>query len=68
MGFDHLVTERRAYPSDLKDDQWELIEPLLVEWRAARAEGREPTTDLREVVNAIFYVARTGVGLAVSAP
>lgn len=39
-----------------------------MEWRAARAEGREPTTDLREVVNAIFYVARTGVGLAVSAP
>ncbi|WP_326793853.1 IS5 family transposase (plasmid) [Streptomyces sp. NBC_00841] len=55
------MTERRAYPSDLKDDQWELIEPLLLEWRATRAEGREPTTDLREVVNAILYVARTGV-------
>ncbi|MCX4515894.1 IS5 family transposase [Streptomyces sp. NBC_01619] len=55
------MTERRAYPSDLKDDQWELIEPLLLEWRAARAEGREPTTDLREVVNAILYVARTGI-------
>ncbi|WP_442819805.1 IS5 family transposase (plasmid) [Streptomyces sp. NBC_00841] len=55
------MTERRAYPSDLKDDQWELIEPLLLAWRAARAEGREPTTDLREVVNAVLYVARTGV-------
>ncbi|MEV6655173.1 transposase [Streptomyces sp. NPDC051219] len=33
----------------------------MLEWRAARAEGREPTTDLREVVNAILYVARTGI-------
>ncbi|WP_406066288.1 IS5 family transposase [Streptomyces sp. NBC_01077] len=55
------MTERRAYPSDLKDDQWELVEPLLLQWRAARVEGREPTTDLREVVNAILYVARTGI-------
>lgn len=58
---DYVVTERRAYPSGLKDDQWELVEPLLLEWRAARAEGRVPTTDLREVVNAILYVARTGI-------
>jgi transposase len=55
------VTERRAYPSDLKDDQWELIEPMLTEWRRTRPEGRAPTTELREVVNAILYVARTGI-------
>ncbi|MER7850615.1 IS5/IS1182 family transposase, partial [Kitasatospora sp. NPDC096077] len=30
------MTERRRYPSDLKDDQWELIEPMLVEWRRTR--------------------------------
>lgn len=58
---DYVVTERRVYPSNLKDDQWGLIEPLLVQWRAARAEGRAPTTDLYEVVNAILYVARTGI-------
>ncbi|MCY0920043.1 IS5 family transposase [Streptomyces sp. H27-G5] len=55
------MTERRAYPSDLKDDQWELIEPMLLKWRASRAEGREPVTSLREVVNAVLYVARTGI-------
>lgn len=55
------MTERRRYPSDLKDDQWELIEPVLTEWRRVRPEGREPTTKLREVVNAIQYVARTGI-------
>ncbi|MFE2721489.1 transposase [Kitasatospora sp. NPDC059327] len=55
------MTERRRYPSDLKDDQWQFIEPTLLRWRAARGEGREPTTGLREVVNAILYVARTGI-------
>lgn len=55
------MTERRRYPSDLKDDQWELIEPMLTEWRRVRPEGREPTTEPREVVNAILYVARTGI-------
>ncbi|MFJ8441250.1 transposase, partial [Kitasatospora griseola] len=55
------MTERRRYPSDLKDDQWQLIEPMLLEWRRTRAEGRKPTTGLREVVNAILYVARTGI-------
>ncbi|MFD7736227.1 IS5 family transposase [Kitasatospora phosalacinea] len=55
------MTERRRYPSDLKDDQWQLIEQMLLRWRAARAEGREPTTGLREVVDAILYVARTGI-------
>ncbi|WKK23794.1 IS5 family transposase [Streptomyces olivoreticuli] len=45
----------------MKDDQWELIEPMLLEWRASRAEGREPVTSLREVVNAVLYVTRTGI-------
>lgn len=34
---------------------------MLTEWRRTRAEGRAPTTELREVLNAILYVARTGV-------
>ncbi|WP_405545761.1 IS5 family transposase [Streptomyces goshikiensis] len=55
------MTERRGYPSDLKDDQWELIEPMLLKWRASRGEGRAPVTSLREVVNAVLYVARTGI-------
>ncbi|MGW7332161.1 IS5 family transposase [Streptomyces sp. NPDC054840] len=55
------MTERRGYPSDLKDEQWELIEPMLLKWRASRTEGREPVTSLREVVNAVLHVARTGI-------
>ncbi|GAA2916377.1 IS5-like element ISSco3 family transposase [Streptosporangium fragile] len=55
------MTPRRRYPCDLTDAQWQLIEPFVSAWRATRAGGRTPTTDLREVVNAILYVTRTGI-------
>ena len=45
------------YPSDLTDDQWALLEPHLP---PAPGGGRPRKTDLREVVNAIFYITRTG--------
>ena len=45
------------YASDMKDEEWALIEPLLP---AAKALGRPRTTDLREVVNALFYMLRCG--------
>jgi transposase len=60
------MTERRAYPSDLSDVRWALIEPVLSAWRAERRRhalniGRPPDHDLREITNAILYVDRTGV-------
>jgi putative transposase len=48
---------RKPYPSDLTDAQWHLIEPLLP---PPLPGGRRRTTDLREVLNAIFYVAKNG--------
>jgi putative transposase len=45
-----------SYPSDLSDAQWTLIEPHLPVYPG----GRPRKTDLRQVVNAIFYVLRTG--------
>jgi len=48
---------RKAYPSDLTDAQWELIRPWLP---SAKPGGRPRTVDLREVVNTLFYQARTG--------
>ena len=50
--------KRKRYPSDMTDEQWALIEPLLP---AARPGGRPRTVDLREVVNALLYQARTSV-------
>ena len=49
---------RKPYPSDLTDDQWAVVQPLLPPARAKT--GFEPT-DLREVVNTILYQTRTGV-------
>jgi transposase len=54
--------ERKAYPSDLSDDQWAVVGPFLYAWKArhpsvSRHQGRY---ELREIVNAIFYQNRTG--------
>ena len=48
---------RKPYPSDLTDAQWPLLQPLLP---PAKHGGRPRTVDLREVVNTLFYQARTG--------
>ena len=45
------------YPSDLTDAEWAVVAPLLP---PARPGGRPRTTDLREVVNAILYLASSG--------
>jgi len=50
-------TARKQYGSDLSDEQWKIIEPLLPE---AKGGGRPRTTNIREVLNAIFYLLRTG--------
>src|SRR5918912_1318926 len=51
------ASTRRAYPTDLTDEQWALLEPWLSEpaWT-----GRRRRLALREVVNAILYLLRTG--------
>ena len=50
---------RQAYPSDLTDAQWVLLEPLVRE-RDPVGPGRPATVDLREVVNALLYIKQTG--------
>src|SRR6267154_1814495 len=46
----------QTYPSDLADAQWALIEPHLPVYPG----GRPRKTDLRDVVDAVFYLLRTG--------
>lgn len=48
---------RKPYASDLSDAEWVLLEPLIP---AAKRGGRRRSTDMREVLNAIFYVLKTG--------
>jgi len=53
---DHNRNSER-YPSDLTDAEWALIAPLLP---PAKAGGRPRTTDLRDVSDAILYIASSG--------
>ena len=45
------------YPSDLTDDEWFLIEPLIP---PGKRGGRRREVDVREVLNGIMYVLSTG--------
>lgn len=53
--------QRKAYPSDLTDAQWAILEPLLP---PPCSSGRPRATDLREVVNAILYIDTSGCSWA----
>jgi transposase len=45
------------YPSDLTNEEWALVEPLIA---PARRGGAKRTVDVREVVNGLMYVLSTG--------
>ena len=49
---------RPRYPTDMTDRQWRVLEPLLP---PPKPGGRPRSVDLREVVNAVFYVVRQGI-------
>jgi putative transposase len=48
---------RSPYPTDLTDDQWALLEPMIP---PPQPGGRPRKVDMREVVNAILYLNRAG--------
>lgn len=48
---------RMPYPSDVDDAQWNLIEPLIP---PAKPGGRPRSVNMREILNAILYVVRSG--------
>lgn len=45
------------YPTDLSDEQWQAISRLIP---PAKPGGRPRTVDLRNVLNGLFYLGRTG--------
>src|SRR5512135_704704 len=47
---------RKPYPSDLTDEQWQIIRPLI----PVNTVGRPREVEMREVLNAIFYQNRSG--------
>ena len=46
-----------VYPTDLTDEQWELLEPVL---GVGGSRGPQPRVDRRRIVDAVLYQARTG--------
>ena len=50
--------EGKRYPSDMTDDEWATLEPLIP---AAKPGGRHRCANMREVVNGICYVLRGGI-------
>ncbi len=48
---------RQAYPTDMDETQWLLLQPLIP---AEKSGGRHRSVDMREVLNAIFYLLRGG--------
>ncbi len=50
--------EGKRYPSDLTDDEWAILEPLIP---PPKPRGRHRSVDMREVVNGIFYILRGGI-------
>lgn len=54
------TSPRKAYLSDLTDAQWDLLRPVLLAFEDRLRPGPERQVDLREVVNTILYLNRTG--------
>jgi putative transposase len=58
MTSDNVHTPVR-YPSDLSDEEWAIIEQMLNELDPYKT-GRRRDSNLREILNAIFYLNKTG--------
>jgi putative transposase len=51
---------RKTYPSDLSDEQWAILEPLIPSPRTSERGGRPREVQMREVINTILYLNRSG--------
>jgi transposase len=54
-----IARKTKRYPSDMTDEEWERIAPLMPK---LAKRGRRRATDLRETLNAIRYLVRSGCG------
>jgi len=51
---------RKEYPSDLTDEQWAIVTPLIPPAKQHKRGGHPRTVDMREVLNTILYLNRSG--------
>ena len=52
-----IARKTKRYPADLTDEEWDRIKPLMPK---PPKRGRPPSADLREMLNATRYMARSG--------
>jgi putative transposase len=53
------MSKTQTYPSDLTDEQWQVIRPMLPKRKMGKA-GRPRTVEQRDLLDAIFYILRAG--------
>ena len=51
---------RKRYPSDLTDEQWAIVGPMIPPAKQSPQGGRPRQVDMREVLNTLFYLNRSG--------
>ena len=56
----HRILHRKKYPSDLTDEQWTILAPLIPPAKQSTRGGRPRTVNMREVLNTLFYLNRSG--------
>ena len=57
LWYDRGMEPRKAYPTDVTDREWELIQPYVPR---AKPGGRPEKYPKREILNGIFYILRGG--------
>jgi putative transposase len=53
------MSKKQTYPSDLTDEQWDILRPLLPKRKQGKP-GRQRTVKLRDIIDGILYILRSG--------
>src|SRR4249920_4264659 len=56
----YKVLYRKQYPSDLTDEQWAIVGPMIPPAKQSTRGGRPRKVDMREVLNTLFSINRSG--------
>ena len=52
----YRIQPRKTYPSDLTDEQWAIVGPLIPPAKQSNRGGRPRTVDMREVLNTVEFI------------
>ena len=56
----HRILHRKPYPSDLTDEQWAIVAPMIPPAKQSTRGGHPRTVNMREVLNTLFSLNRSG--------